>query len=140
MLVPVALLRYIGFDDLIDLSFFLTLSPSSGITCTGSRSSGSGLVVLSCSINSSVPGTRYCLFIVQNIFMVYGRSVTFYSTHLMYLLIMDLLVSGLYSFYVSLVFFTSYHTIFSLNVLNFLSFISPLIFSLFVTYAIRPNS
>ena len=37
---PVDLFRYVGSDYMIGLSLFHTISPSSGINCTGKRSSG----------------------------------------------------------------------------------------------------
>ena len=136
MSVPVTFLRYIGSDDMIELSLWLTIYTSSGIKCTGSGSSGSDVGLFFCLMNYSITGTRSCSFIVRNICMVsYGLN-TFHSYHLMSLLITTLLVSGLYSLYGSLVWFPTYPTIITLNVL---SFIWPLMLSLFMTYAIHQN-
>ena len=119
------------------LSFILELSPSSGIMCTGSRYSGFGVGVFHYCTTYYIPGTKPFSFKSQNIFMFSTGSVVLHSDHLMYLLMMNLLVSGLYNFYVYPVRVSAYLTMISLCVL---SFICLLIFSLFVTYAILPKS
>ena len=135
--VKVALWCYAGYDELIGFSLCLTLYPSKEIMCTGIRYYGSDIVAVSCSMTSSIPGTRYCLFILCNIFIVSYLSVTFNTSHLMSLLTLTLFFVGAIEFVtvLSMIFCVSYH-----YHLEFLSIILPLNLSLLVMYEIRPNS
>ena len=118
--VTVTFLRYLGSVNLIGISLCLTFYPSSGIFCKGSGSSGSDSGLLSCLMKSYIPSTRSCSLIVWNIFVVSAGLVTFHYEQLTSILIMTLLVSGLYSLYVSLVWVSTYPTIIDLNVLSFI--------------------
>ena len=80
-----SLFRYINSDD---FSLGLTISPLSGITCTGILSYGSDVGMMS----SSIPGTKYSLCALRNIFRVYSGLVIFESTHLTSLVNIILLV------------------------------------------------
>ena len=83
-------LWYMSYDGL-GFSFSLTLYPSSVITYTGSLSSGYDVGILSYYIT----GTKYSLFVSRNIFKVSTGSVNFHSSHLILLVVVNLLVSGL---------------------------------------------
>ena len=69
--------------------------------------------------------------------MVSAGYVIFHSDHLMNLIIMNLLVSGLYNLYAYLLWLSDYPTMMDLYVFSFLFF---LIFHLSMTYKIRPKS
>ena len=71
-------LGYVISDDFSEILFGLTISPSSGVTCTGILSSGYDLGMMS----SSIPGTKSSLFSSRNIFRVSAVSVIFKSAHL----------------------------------------------------------
>ena len=133
--MTVNLLSHIGSGDLVFL-FVLVLSSSMGITSTGSGYSGSDLGVVSCSTPSSIPDTNSFSFKSQKSLWFLWIGI-FHSDHLIPLLMITLLVSGLCSLYISLVWFSKYPTMISFYVL---SFGCPLIFSLFMIYEICQNS
>ena len=108
-------LEYIKYDDLV-FQFVLELYPSSVITYILSLSYGSGVGLLS----SSIPGTISSSLELQNIFMGYAGSVVFRSSHLMYLVIITFLVSGLYNFYISFVCVSAHTTVMALYFLSFI--------------------
>ena len=69
--------------------------------------------------------------------MVYSGSIILHSTHLIFIFMMNLLVSEWYNLYVSSVWLYAYQKMMALYVLYFICF---LIFPLLVTYARIPRS
>ena len=103
-------LWYVNFDD-FDFLSSPTISPSSGITCTGSLYSGLSSGSDVGDLSSYIPGTKSSSCKSQKIFGVSAWSVVFHSSHLTSLVMTTLLVSGLYNLYVSLVWLSVYPTI-----------------------------
>ena len=126
-------LRYVRSDDFSEISFGFNLYPSSSITQTGIFYYGFDVGIMS----SSIPGTKYSFSDSRNIFRVYSALVFFQSYHLTSLVIMTLFVSGLYNFYVSLVWLSAYPNMIFLNIWSVIFFLN---FSRLKTYPIRPNS
>ena len=83
-----------------------------------------------------IPSNISSLFESQDFFVVSAGSVVFHSFHFIPPFIITLLVSGLYNLYAFLVWLSAYPTMMDLYIL---SFIFTFIFSLFLTYTIRPN-